>query len=331
MAVFSNGEVTYSILLKDIYDNPIVNRQVYFIIGQRQYIGITNWDGRATVTTNSMDFGEYPIYINFYGDENFFDISANHNLKVSSSIIGSTIDGNNYEAVLLNKNGVPLTGTRVNMNVGGVAYSGITNAFGLLSIKLNNIVSNKNYLVSIVNPATGETLRSNVKVKTITENKDLVMYYQDGSVYKVRVNVGGAYKSGEIVKFKIGNKVFYGETNKKGYVTLKITLKPKKYVVTASYNGVKVSNKITVKNILTAKNISKKKAKKIKFTATLKKDKKALAKKKVTFKFNGKTYVSKTNSKGIASVYLKDLNPGKYKIYTIYNSLKIKNTIKIKK
>ena len=331
LAVFSNGEVTYSILLKDIYDNPIVNRQVYFIIGQRQYIGITNWDGRATVTTNSMDFGEYPIYINFYGDENFFDISANHNLKVSSSIIGSTIDGNNYEAVLLNKNGVPLTGTLVNMNVGGVAYSGITNAFGLLSIKLNNIVSNKNYLVSIVNPATGETLRSNVKVKTITENKDLVMYYQDGSVYKVRVNVGGAYKSGEIVKFKIGNKVFYGETNKKGYVTLKITLKPKKYVVTASYNGVKVSNKITVKNILTAKNISKKKAKKIKFTATLKKGKKALAKKKVTFKFNGKTYVSKTNSKGIASVYLKDLNPGKYKIYTIYNSLKIKNTIKIKK
>jgi hypothetical protein len=81
---------------------------------------------------------------------------------------------------------------------------------------------------------------------------------------------------------------------------------------------------------LFTKNISKKKAKKIKFTATLK-GKKPLAKKKITFKFNGKTFVSKTNSKGVANVVLKNLKVGKYKIYTIYNGLKVKNTIKIKK
>ena len=330
MVIFSNGEVTYSIVLKDIYDNPIVNRQVYFIIGQRQYIGITDWDGRATVTTNPMDFGEYPIYVNFYGDENFFDISANHDLKVKSSIIGSTLNGNTYEAVLVNKNGVPLSDTRVSVNVGGVGYSGITNGFGMLSIRLNNIVSNKDYSVSIVNPVTGESLKSNVRVNSITENRDVSMYYLDGSVYKVRVNVGGAYKSGEIVKFKIGNKIFYSETNKKGYAILKITLKPGKYVVTAIHNGVKVKNKITVKKILFTKNISKKRAKKIKFTATLK-GKKPLAKKRITFKFNGKTYVSKTNSKGVAKVYLKNLKAGKHKIYTLYKGLKVKNTIRIKK
>ena len=330
LVVFSNGEVSYSILLKDIYDNPIVNRQVYFIIGQKQYIAVTDWDGRATITTNPLDFGQYPIYINFYGDENYFDISQNHNLEVKSSIISSAFEGNCYEAILLNKNGAPLSYTNVNVNIGGVGYSSKTNDFGKLSVKLNNIESNKDYVVSIVNPATGESLKSSIKVNTITENKDLSMYYMDGSKYKVRINVGNAYKSGEIVKFKIGNKVFYGETNKNGYASLKIILKPKSYVVTAIFNGVKVSNKIKVKKVLFTKNILKKRAKKIKFTATLK-GKKPLAKKKITFKFNGKTYVSKTNSKGVAKVSLKNLKAGKYKIYTVYKGLKIKNTIRIKK
>jgi hypothetical protein len=156
------------------------------------------------------------------------------------------------------------------------------------------------------------------------------VYFGDNSVYKVRVSSNGKYVAGEIVKFEVGINVFYGETDKNGYASFKINLKPKSYKVTATYKGVKVSNKITVKKVLFTKNVSKKKAKKIKFTATLKKGKKLLSKKKISFIFKGKTYVSKTNKKGIAKVILKNLKKGKYKIYTCYDSLKVKNTLRIK-
>ena len=331
LTVYSNGEVAYSVILKDIYDNPIVNRQVYFIIENKQYIGVTNWDGKATITTKPLGFGDYQVKIDFYGDENYFDISGSHNLKLKSSILGSGIDGNTYEAVLLNKNGAPLTDVTVNITIGGVVYNALTNDYGKVSIRLDNIESNKNYELLVTNPSTGESIKDNLKVNIITENKDLNMFYNDGSSYTVRVNTEGIYKSGEIVKFKIGNKVFYSETNQNGYASLKISLKPGNYIVTASYNGVKVSNKVQVKKVLFTKNISKKKSKKVKFTVKLKKGKIALSKKKIVIKFNKKTYKIKTNKKGVAKITLKNLKVGKYKIYTIYGGLKVKNTIKIKK
>ena len=62
----------------------------------------------------------------------------------------------------------------------------------------------------------------------------------------------------------------------------------------------------TLKNTLTLKTVKvKKSAKKLVLSATLKKGSKAIKNKKVTFKFNGKTYKAKTNSKGIAKVTIK--------------------------
>ena len=84
--------------------------------------------------------------------------------------------------------------------------------------------------------------------------------------------------------------------------------------------------------MLTAKNISKKKAKKVKFSAKLVNSKgKAVKGKKITFKIKGKTYKVKTNKKGQATLTLKNLKVGKYKITTKYGKSTIKNTIKIKK
>lgn len=65
--------------------------------------------------------------------------------------------------------------------------------------------------------------------------------------------------------------------------------------------------KVTVKPVkLTLYKVKiKKSAKKLKLTATLKMDGKKVKGKKLTFKFKGKTYVAKTNKKGIAKVTIK--------------------------
>ena len=95
----------------------------------------------------------------------------------------------------------------------------------------------------------------------------------------------------------------------------------------------------TYKNTkLTLKTVKiKKSAKKLTLKAKLKKGSTPLKAKKVTFKFNGKTYKAKTNSKGIAKVtikkkVLKKLKVGKKVKYLVkYGSLVVKKTAKVKK
>ncbi|WP_234970502.1 hypothetical protein, partial [Methanobrevibacter olleyae] len=53
------------------------------------------------------------------------------------------------------------------------------------------------------------------------------------------------------------------------------------------------------------------------------------AKKTIIFKLKGKTYKVKTNKRGKATLKIRNLKKGNYKIYTQYGKSKIKNTIKI--
>ena len=64
-------------------------------------------------------------------------------------------------------------------------------------------------------------------------------------------------------------------------------------------------------------------------TATLK-NKKAIKNKLVTFKFNGKTYKAKTNSKGIAKVTIKKSVLNKLKVgkKITYQATYLKDTVK---
>ena len=165
-----------------------------------------------------------------------------------------------------------------------------------------------------------------------TENKNLAMYYGAGSSYKVRVyDDYGRIAKNVTVKFTINGKTYSRKTDNKGYAYLKISLKPKKYAISASYKGFIVKNNVTVKSTVITKNITKKKAKTIKFTAKLVNSKgKILKYKYIKFKFKSKIYKRKTNSKGIATLSLKNLKRGKYVIYSTYGKLTIKNTIRIK-
>ena len=157
------------------------------------------------------------------------------------------------------------------------------------------------------------------------------MYYGAGSYYKVRVYDNyGRIAQNVSVKFSINGKNYYRTTDKNGYASLKITLNPKVYTISATYKGFTVKNKVTVKPTVITKNLSKKKARIIKFTAKLVNSKGAILKYKyVTFKFKGKKYLRKTNKYGIATIGLKNLRRVKYTIYSSYGKLTVKNTIKV--
>ena len=172
--------------------------------------------------------------------------------------------------------------------------------------------------------------------KIIAGNVNVI--YSSGSSYTIKVyGTDGKLKNGATVK--ITGKISKTLTTKNGAATFKITQVPGTYKIKITSLGKTVTKTITVKHVVSLKKVTvKKSAKKLVLQATLSKiNGKYLSKKTVTFKFNGKTYKAKTDSKGIAKVtikssVLKKLKVGKKVTYqATYLKDTVKNTAQIKK
>ena len=167
----------------------------------------------------------------------------------------------------------------------------------------------------------------------ITENKNIVQDYNGKTTIKVKIiDSYGAVCAKANVVMKISGKSYNVQTDYKGYASKTLALTPGKYTVVVSCDGKSTSNKITIKQVLKAKSATKKKSKKIKYSASLKTSNgKAIVGKVIKFKINGKTYMAKTNKKGKATVQFKKLKVGKYKITVTYLKTSIKTKLKVKK
>ena len=333
-AYYHGGNV-YAISLIDEEGNNVAGREIVFKIDGNTFKNVTDENGTALLSI-SLNNGVYDLIISFDGDENHVNSSSSVNVTVNTTITSPDANytlNSYYSLMFKDKDGNPLNNTNVSIKFNNVPYNKTTDEYGavLLKVDFNPGV----YLIESVNPNTGEKFEDNITVlPRIIGNKGFTMYFSSGSSYKVRLrdDYGNFVGENEILIVKIANKNHIVKTNKDGYASFKIKLNPNKYTITAEYKGYKVSNKITVKPILTAKNISKKKAKKIKFQAKLLTTKgKVNAGKKITFKIKGKTYIAKTNKKGIATVYLKNLKVGKHYIVVKYASSSIKKVVKIRK
>lgn len=172
----------------------------------------------------------------------------------------------------------------------------------------------------------------------IVDNKDISVDYDGGKYFTVKVvtDDGHAVGAGETVKFTINGKTTTVKTDSNGIAKIKITDVPKTYTIKTTYKGKTVTNKVTVKQVLTTSKVTvKKTAKSFALQAKLKINGKLVKGKQIIFKFNGKTYKAKTNSKGVAKVTLKKnvinkLKKGKtYTVKITYSKDTIKSTVKV--
>ncbi len=330
-SVYYNGD--YAVVLKDKYDNPVADRDIYVTLNGETYKKRTDDNGTA-IFNFALTGGWYNAKIEFIGDDEYIQSSINTRINFKSTIefISSKYSTNSkYSVTLMDSNGNPTVNKSVDIVFNGITHSLISDANGQVFLNIGS--KDGTYSVRVVNCQTGEVKTQTINVlKRITKNKDITMYYGAGKTYKVRVCDDFAKFGEKIrVKFTAGGKTYYSYTDKNGYASFKINSKPATFIITAEYNGFKVSNKIKVKSTIITKDIRVKKSKTIKFTAKLvNKNGKILKNKKITFKFKGKVYKVKTNRKGKAVLKItKKYKKGKYTITSRYGKLTIKNKIRI--
>ena len=336
VSVYYHAESVFEIKLVDENGQALKNKTLMvYVDGNAPFVLNTTDSGIVSISTSEMGIGSHDVEILFLGDNDYYLSQGSAKISEVSSI---SLPQNRYtlnsayKATLYGKNG-KLVGKSVEVILNGVKYTSTTDKNGQISLNINLKVGS--YTVRITNPETGEVKTQKINVVArLTGNKNIVMYYGAGKTYSVKVfdDSGKVVGAGVAVTFKVNGKSFTVKTKKNGIASYKITLMPKTYTIKATYKGYTVSNKIKVKTTLITKNKVAKKAKKIKYTAKLLNKKgKALKGKKITFKIKGKKYVSKTNKKGIATIKIKNLKVGKYKIVATYAKLKSTSKITIKK
>lgn len=333
-------------ILVDENNNPIQNLNVNVLVDNANKEFETDSNGKITIPLNDLTEGNHRISIKFNGNEAYN--SVNTTVKVTVNRLNVKLitedlfmnygDGSKFKVRLIDLDGNPIKGETITLALNGGIYTNITNDEGYIEFTVKDkagiYAAVSSYGGSeIYNPVSNES-KIDIKVPIkLTENKDITMYYNDGTVYKVRL-IGEYDKAlyGQIVKITINGVIYKVKTDNKGYAKLKVNLVPKTYRVTGEYQGIKVFNKLVVKQVLSASSKTVKKGKSFKYTAKLiDKKKKPVSGKIISFKFKGKTYKAKTNSKGIASVTLKSKSLGKSTIVVKYIKDSIKKTIKTKK
>ncbi len=179
------------------------------------------------------------------------DMSSNK-VSVLSRIVENTDltkyyrNASQYTVKILGYDGKPVgAGETVRFNINGVFYERQTNGSGIAKLNIN--LQPRNYIITAEYQGAMES--NNIIVLPILNATDITMKYHDGTQFKVTLVDGhGKPYAGETVSFNV-NGIFYNKvTDSSGIAKLNINLMPGEYIITSSYGGTSIANKITIKS-----------------------------------------------------------------------------------
>ena len=324
---------SFSGYLTDINGVPLAGMPISLKTNYMTYNRITDENGRFSLAIN-LSPGIYPIQLKFNGSPGYLPTENISYVAVKNTIysfIFTKMYGDTLKFIVLVSQNVTLENIKLSFNINGRIYYRTTGILGTASLPIN--LPPGNYTITIERLDTHEKASNPVIVYShFSENKNLNMSYKDGSNYTVQLNKqhdkpAGA---GEVVTFNINGILYNRKTNSSGQATLNINLPPGNYIVTADYNGDKVSNTILVRPVITASDLTKVYGSPDPFVAKLVDDHdRPSSGKTVTFNINGVIYAKTTDSEGLAKLNIA-LMPGEYIITsTSPNGNSISNKITV--
>ena len=327
---YYGGPERFVVNVTDGEGNPLSNKSVTIVINKVTYNRTTDENGIASIGLN-LHSGTYNATVTVDNK------TVNSVVNVLTTVNGTDVvkmykNDTQYYATFVDSEGNYLAdGTVVKFNINGVMYERKISG-GKGQAKLNINLPAGKYVITAMNPKTGEKESNNIVVlATIVENRDITKYYKNATQYTVKVlgADGNPVGAGKTVTFNINGVMYKKQTNESGMAQLNINLAPGDYVITASYEGYKVSNNIRVLPVLSASDLEMKYMDGSKFKATLLDGQGRLyAEQKIQFNVNGVLYHKVTDSFGQAELII-NLLPGEYIITSSYNGANIANKITI--
>ena len=330
--------------------DDLIGNNIIFFVTENNDLSWVNIDIEGLENITLGDNSYTCKFVSNNGSE-LANIMPNYNVKISNKVLNNKLDA----ADLLISNNK----ASVNYNASETAKDTISifNSHSELitskDIEVKSNESNANITEDNSTSTNNTDNSSSVNVtkiatKLTVPNKTFVVTSSSKKLVITLKDANGNPLSNKVIKVKINGVTKSYKTNSKGQITTsKINLKVKSYKVTVSFAGddlyKSTSKSATLKikkektKMSVPKKTFKKSSKSKKLTATLKSASgKAIAKKKVTFKVNGKKYTGKTNSKGKVTVKVKLTSKKTYK-FTVsfagdskYYGVTKKSSVKIK-
>ena len=328
---YYGGPERFVVNLTDRKGNPIADANVSITVNGQKYDRTTNDDGQASIGIN-LEVGKHTALVSYNGS------SINASITVLSTINGTDLvkihrNATQYYVTARNSKGDYFKEDQpILFNINGVMYERkVSGDKGL--VKLNINLNPGTYIVTAMNPLTGEQSANNITVLSrFTENKDITKYYRNATQYTAKIigDDGKAVGAGETVNFNINGVFYQRQTDANGIVQLNINLNPGNYIITAEYKECMVANHIKVLPILNASDLTMTYRDGTQFKVNLVDGQgKPFTGKTITFNINGVFYNRVTDSSGMAKLNI-NLMPGEYIITSSYNGSSIANKITIK-
>ena len=237
--------------------------------------------------------------------------------------------------ITLTKDGNPLAGANINVNINGVDNTGTTDNNGKVSMPINLNVGNYDAVVSYGDVSTTAKVIIN---KLVTKNT-LSYTKNSHNSFTLTALIDPSTVSGDVV-FTVNGKDYAADKVVGGKATRTLSnLAVGNYEAKASYKGdvnhkasTSGSVRFTVEDVkvdVIAPDLTKYYHGPEKFVVTVKEDNKPVVGKAVTIALNGKPYTRTTDSNGQASMAI-NLDSGVHQVTSEFEGIKVQSTITVK-
>ena len=337
-AVIDYGE-DYTICLVDSQFNFLVNKLVNLSLLDSKGESFNRellTDENGLLNLNGLNAGTYTISGIFANDEEYEDVSfSNIRLVVlakptsiqANDMVKYFGDSQALAVKLLDGNNAAIANKELEISINNIPYKFSTDAYGLINVNLNDILSSMNLFEGIHEVKISFSEADNYAASSKSINLNLVKPIISLSKLSLQANSNLIVSFSDYNGNPLDNTLVYytinGKTASKmivnGRISIPMNYNPSKYDIafrfedagklgsllqTKSVELTRIPTKITAK-----KKTFKLKAKVKKYTVTLKDNKKkAIKKAKLTLKIKGKSYRATTNAKGKAIFKIKKFN-----------------------
>ena len=241
------------------------------------------------------------------------------------------------KVVLKDANGKAISGKKVTITVGGKSYTKTTNDNGVAAVKTNLYTGKYTATAKFAGDSSyaSQQLTYTFNILATIKSKAIAKYYKGSTQYSATfLNGNGKALADTYVHIIVNGKTYNRKTNANGIAYMAINLKPGTYKITSTdpVTGYKLTNTFKVLSTIETNDISKVYTDGKQFFAKFhKEDGSPLSGQRIKFTLDGTDYYVTTNSKGGASLNLRNLDAGTHKITTTNTNdgLHNVNTIKV--